>query len=155
MKNIQKIGILVAVVLAAGAAITSSAAAQERPYRASLNYIGLGFPCGAYSGSGTALHLGATSESGTYCAQEWVGEALLHLTGQGTQIAANGSNLTYVFDEIVDFTTEPFTAEGTFTITGGTGRFAAATGSGTFHTIGTSIQGGFSLSINYDGRITY
>ena len=58
----------------------------------------------------------------------------------------------FVVDE--DFNTVPFTAIGTFTITGGTGRFEGATGGGTFDTIGLFLDEGWDSASNTTGRST-
>ncbi len=149
--------LLIAAVLSLGA-VTSTprmATAEERPYMAGVDLLAVGFPCGVYAGSGTATHLGAITESGSYCVLEFVGPGLARLAGEGTQTAANGDKLMFEFNEIANFNTVPFTAVGTFTITGGTGRFAGATGGGTFNTTGTVLEVGFALHINYTGTITY
>ena len=131
---------------------------KPRPYKAKAEYLAVGFPCGVFEGSGKATHLGKITESGSYCAGEPVGPVgpgLFPLSGEATQVAANGDTLTYTFEEIVDFNTEPFTAIGIFNITGGTGRFAGATGGGTFFTEGVFLDEGLGLSIEYEGEITY
>ena len=91
------------------------AVAKELPYKAMIEAVAEGFPMGVYGASGNASHLGRITESGSYTA-EFVGPGLAHNVGEGTQIAANGDTLTFV--EIVDFTVEPFSANGTFSITG-------------------------------------
>lgn len=138
------------------AAAARASAAEERPFKAEIEGLGVGVPCGVVSEApGTASHFGNIVQSGIYCGLEFVGPGLLHLAGEGTQTAANGDGITFTFDEIVDFNTVPFTAEGTFIITGGTGRFAGATGGGTFHTIGTLLGETFTLNIKYEGTISY
>jgi hypothetical protein len=150
--------VVIAIALFVGAmALTPNVAmAKERPYKATMEYLAMGFPDGIYAGSGNATHLGRTTESGSYTVVEFVGPGLAHLTGEGTQVAANGDTLSYTFDEIVDFNVEPFTAVGSFTITGGTGRFEGATGGGSFDTIGVFLRSGaLGLSIEYEGKIDY
>lgn len=152
--------LLIAAALSVGAmALSPNVAFAEkhpsRPYKATIEGLAVGFPCGVYAASGKAAHLGKITESGTYCAGEPVGPGLFPLSGEGTQVAANGDTLTYTFEEIVDFSTEPFTAFGIFTITGGTGRFAGATGGGTFTTVGMFLDEGLGLSIEFEGTIAY
>lgn len=131
------------------------ATAVERPYNATIEALAVGFPSGVYCATGTATHLGLITEFGTYEVVGPAGPGLFFLTGEGTQIAANGDTISFTFDEIVDFNTEPFTAVGTFTITGGTGRFDGATGGGSFNTIGLFLAEGLGLSIEYEGTINY
>jgi len=148
---------LIAVVVSVGAmALTpSQAMAEKRPYRAAIEALAVGFPSGVYDATGIATHLGKIIEFGTYEVVGPAGPGLFFLAGEGTQIAANGDALYFTFDEIVDFNVEPFTAEGTFTITGGTGRFEDATGGGTFNTVGQFLDEGLGLMIHYDGTIDY
>ena len=131
------------------------ALAKDRPYKATIEALAVGFPSGVYNSSGKASHLGRITESGTYSVVEFVGPGLAHLMGEGTQIAANGDTLSFTFDEIVDFNVSPFEAVGTFTITGGTGRFEDATGGGSFNTSGVFLDEGLGLSIEYKGSIDY
>lgn len=147
------------IFIGATAATHDASAAKElysRPYKATIEGVADGFPCGIYSASGKATHLGKVVEFGSYCAGTPTELGLTPLVGEGTQVAENGDTLTYTFQELVDFSTDPFTAAGTFTITGGTGRFSGATGGGTFATTGTFLEGGrLGLSIEFDGTITY
>jgi hypothetical protein len=102
------------------------------------------FPMGCHfegHGEGVALHLGKiiTTDIGTFP------------NGEGTVVAANGDLLT--------FASNNFT--GTMTITGGTGRFAGATGSltGAFTVVGTPVFGDgvvkTSVTWHLEGTITY
>lgn len=132
-----------------------SQAGTSVPFKARVTGLAVGNPCGTYTAEGNAAHLGAITESGSYCVVEVLGPGLLRLTGEGTQVAANGDTLSFTFDEVVNLTTEPFTGEATFVITGGTGRFEGATGGGTFSTTGTVAGDTFSLDIEYEGTISY
>ncbi len=55
----------------------------------------------------------------------------------------------------MDLSGNPLTGAATFTITGGTGRFAGATGGGTFASTGTAAGDTFDLGIEYTGAISY
>ena len=112
-----------------------------------IEAVAEGFPTGVYGASGNALHLDRVIESGSYN-PGFVVPGLAHNVVEGTQIAANGDTLSFTFDEIVDVNVEPFTGNGTFSITGGTGRFKGATGGGTFATLGEFLADGrLGLSI--------
>lgn len=134
----------------------NQAKAGERPFKATIEALAVGDDqSGVYDSSGKAAHLGRITEYGTYQFIGSAGPGLFYLEGEGTQVAANGDTLSFTFDEIVDFTTVPFTAAGCFTVTGGTGRFEGATGGGTFDTIGLPLDEGLGLSIEYKGTIDY
>jgi len=146
---------LVALILMLAPAVARSAEDQSRPFTANIAVVGTGFPCGTYTATGTATHLGAITESGTYCVVEILGPGLVHLAGEGTQTGSNGDSLSFTFDEVANFNVNPLTAAGTFAVTGGTGRFTNATGGGTFATTGTASGDTFTLNITYTGAITY
>jgi hypothetical protein len=154
MKNLLRSLFVAAVSFGSGT--FNVAATEERPFKAEINGLAIGNPCGVVTDAvGTSAHFGAITQDGEYCGLGFVGPGLLHLVGQGSQTAANGDTITFTFDEIVDLNTVPFTADGTFVITGGTGRFTSATGGGTFHTVGLFMGDMFTLNIQYTGTITY
>jgi hypothetical protein len=70
-----------------------------------------------------------------------------------TLTAANGDTLTSVNDVAFDFSQDGSPATGTFTITGGTGRFARATGVGTLRNV--AMQGNAGFVIIQEGWISY
>ncbi|MBS0338939.1 MAG: hypothetical protein JSS56_00330 [Proteobacteria bacterium] len=147
-----------AYALLVGALIWASdvAAAGEQPFKAAIEAQAVGFPAGVYESSGIASGLGKITEAGNYHFVQYVQPGVAYLEGTGTQTAANGDTLSFTFNEIVNFNVTPFKAAGLFTITGGTGRFATATGGGTFATSGvfrSSVELG--LSIEYSGMIKY
>lgn len=146
---------LVALILLLTSPVARSAQDPSRPFTANIAVVGTGFPCGTYTATGTATHLGVITESGTYCVVEILGPGLVHLAGEGTQTGADGDSLSFTFDEVANFSVNPLTAAGTFAVTGGTGRFANATGGGTFATTGTASGDTFTLNITYTGSIAY
>ena len=125
------------------------------PFKARVTAVAVGSPCGTYTAEGTAAHMGAITEFGSYCIVGVLGPGLFQLAGEGTQVAANGDTITFTFSEVVDLSADPLTGSATFNVTGGTGRFADATGGGTFASTGTAEGDTFNLSIEYTGTIAY
>jgi len=112
----------------------------DRPFNASVSgTLVSNFPLITYTGTGSATHLGNTS----YSSSAGV------LTFTETLTAANGDTLV-----LHDVTTIVSGAEatGVWTVTGGTGRFAGAIGSGTSDTIHT---GRFNFTETWTGIISY
>lgn len=75
-------------------------------------------------------------------------------TGTVTISAANGDQVTFKFSGFLN----PYTGEGAgpLEITGGTGRFAGATGTGTFYAvIDLSTPANQSMTVLLDGIIRY
>jgi hypothetical protein len=117
--------------------------ATERPF--SLNGTGVAIPIvddngnvvGANpTGSGNATHLGMFTNTGHVdFTPDAANPTVLHPSGGGVFTAANGDKLTFVIvTGALDLTTGIGTGE--FAFTGGTGRFANATG----HTSGVIQQ---------------
>lgn len=143
------------LLLLAQAPLTHSRQNPSVPFKARIEAVAVGSPCGTYTGTGTAAHMGAIEEFGTYCIVGVLGPGLFQLAGEGTQVAANGDTVTFTFEEVVDLSGSPLTGTATFHITGGTGRFAGATGGGTFASTGTAAGDTFDLGIDYTGTISY
>ena len=94
---------------------------------------------------GTGTHIGKFSSSGT-TTLTWIGSDLW-FEGQGVMVAADGDKLFFdSFGWAWDGN-----GEGWFEITGGTGRFEGATGSGTLF---VSMGDDGVQSAVYDGRLT-
>ena len=117
--------------------------ATERPF--SLNGTGVAIPIvdgngnvvGAEpTGSGNATHLGMFTNTGHVdFTPDAANPTILHPSGGGVFTAANGDKLNFVIiNGALDLTTGIGT--GDFAFTGGTGRFATATG----HTSGVIEQ---------------
>jgi hypothetical protein len=111
------------------------------------------------SGTGIALHMGqvtwSSEEVANFCVDpDDPGRA--EVTGAFVITAANGDRLTGSYLSVVaaDFAAGTLTAQGDYMITGGTGRFAGATGGGTL-----SVAGGlaepFELEGAFVGTIVY
>lgn len=114
----------------------------------------------AYEGRGTATHLGRYTESNTHCMYvSGMTATTMEGTfdeGLSTITAANGDTLTYAYGGsfVVDFTTGLSTIEiEWWEITGGTGRFAHATGGGTGHLVQSIVDD--SAHGMYEGSIVY
>ncbi len=79
-------------------------------------------------GTGNATHLGRLTDDQSHCAAP---PSLAFTDGQFAFTAANGDRLqAHVLRDFVPLDPPLFTIDGHFTITGGTGRFAGATGGG-------------------------
>jgi hypothetical protein len=104
---------------------------------------------GNVTASGTATHLGLWTAVGSVTFTPDNG--VLRSNGAATFTAANGDKLEMVAEGALDPAT--FTDHGIFRFVGGTGRFAAVSGSADFVVTVNPITGGFELtlvgSINY------
>ncbi len=147
---------------------TSSAAADTNGTNLPFMSSGSGTivesgPNGSLSGSSSGLHMGAGEFIGSAftfflpppCQFGTVGDSVsLDLT------AANGDNLLVDINQNIcqSGTNQTYTATGTYTIEGGTGRFANATGSGTSSTQavfpGSSPSGSGSFTFTLDGTVS-
>jgi hypothetical protein len=131
---------LVALFALLGAIPTSAAASTEVPFRATLTETSSAAPCGGtllcvtVNGIGQATHLGRTSESSSPVVDTSTSPApgCFSETRTTTLTAANGDQITLAGPGQV-CNTSPTTAStlDTWTVTGGTGRFSGASGSGT------------------------
>ena len=114
-----------------------------------------GVLAGTTSGAGRATHLGrvttSTTETLDFTASA-TGAALIR-EGLMTMVAANGDELHWAYSGTASApgATGDVDLGGTFTVTGGTGRFATATGGGTF-TGSASVVTGLGL-LSYQGTI--
>jgi hypothetical protein len=135
---------------------TMPASAVERPF--ALNGAGVatlitneaGIPIGAIpTGSGTATHLGRWTVSGNV--QYTPDNGKLRSSGQATLTAANGDQLNFEIDGMLDPAT--FVDQGVFRFIGGTGRFEGASGSINFVVNINPLTGGFELTAV--GKIDY
>lgn len=113
----------------------ASAAAEQVPFKGTFNATGTavaGDRCPVLTveihGTGNATHLGRLTNDQSHCAAP---PSLAFTDGVFTLTAASGDQVrgTY-FGEFVPLDPPLFTVDGHFTITGGTGRFAGATGGG-------------------------
>jgi hypothetical protein len=126
---------VVAATAVSLASIAVSAVAAETPFKGTVNAVETGvtaFPIRSITreGGGTATYLGKYTEHLT-------GQIFLptrHLTGAATFTAANGDTLTATVDgQATPTTPGVLSVVEVYTITGGTGRFADATGTIMLH----------------------
>jgi hypothetical protein len=147
---------LVAASAISLASIAASAGAAETPFKGTANAVETSqvvFPIASITrdGTGTATHLGKYTSHLT--AQ--INILTRHATGAAIFTAANGDTLTTTVDGQATPTTTPgvLSIVEVYTITGGTGRFADATGTFTLEIILTQATGvstgAFSGSIDH------
>ena len=126
---------VVAVTAVSLASIAVSAVAAETPFKGTVNAVETGvtvFPIRSITreGGGTATYLG--KYTGHITGQ--INLMTRHLTGAATFTAANGDTLTATVDgQATPTTPGMLSVVEVYTITGGTGRFADATGTITLH----------------------
>ena len=126
---------LVAAFAVSLASVAVSAVAAETPFKGTVSAVETGetaFPFRTITreGGGTATYLGKYTEHNTM--QIFI--PTLHGTGAATFTAANGDTLTTTVDGQATRTGDTtLSIVENYTITGGTGRFADATGSFTLH----------------------
>jgi hypothetical protein len=126
---------VVAATAVSLASIAVSAVAAETPFKGTVNAVETGvtvFPIRSITreGGGTATYLGKYTEHIT----GQINVLTRHLTGAATFTAANGDTLTATVDgQATPTTPGVLSVVEVYTITGGTGRFADATGTITLH----------------------
>jgi hypothetical protein len=120
-----------------------SAAAVERPF--SLTGAGT-VTDGIINASGRATHLGLFTEAGElFITPDPNNPTVALATGRATFTAANGDQLEAVIEDgSLDLTTGIGT--GVFRFTGGTGRFAGASGTGNFVVNQNLVTGAFEIT---------
>ena len=107
-----------------------------------------------FLGTGQVTHLGKAGQAGSLTLEEPDDTGAFPGSGSVTMTAANGDTLTFDYVGYLN----PATGEGigTFKFTGGTGRFANASGCGTFDAlIDVSQPVAQAMSVVLDGQISY
>ena len=129
--------------------VALSASAVERPFKLTgiTQLTGNPFaPEGAgMVGAGTATHLGNWTNTGSFFL-----EPNLHGYGAIDLVAANGDHLNFTAEGNAD---PSFNVVATYSITGGTGRFAGASGTGDF--VGHLNPQDFVITYTATGTIDY
>jgi hypothetical protein len=149
---------VVCLVLAAG--LSPAAAKPPRPFHGRVTAVwdnifdGLFAPPANFEGGGPVTHMGNTTQTGTLYLEPLDENGLFPGYGSVTIVAANGDAVSFDYEgELNGVTGEGI---GTFTFTGGTGRFAGATGQGTFDAlIDLSMHANQPMTVTLDGTISY
>lgn len=117
---------------------------------------GIFAPPANFTGGGPVTHMGNTVQTGTLILMPVSPDLSVPIPGFGsvTITAANGDQLTFDYEGLLLASTGE--GIGTFTFTGGTGRFANATGEGTFYAlIDTSLETNQPMTVKLNGKISY
>lgn len=143
---------------------TAGPASAETPFRSRITVQAVFVPtstpgvlAGTVSGAGHAAHLGkvtlTTTEVLDFASSP--GTAIVR-DGRMVTVAANGDQLRWSYSGTGSLPPDAngnIPLSGTFVITGGTGRFSDASGSGHFRGVGNVVTG--IASVSYLGTISY
>ncbi len=117
-------------------------------------FNGLFAPPATFTGTSQVTHMGHTLQQGTLVLGAPDENFVAPGSGFVTMTAANGDELTFYYEGLLYAATGE--GIGTFTFTSGTGRFANATGGGTFYAlIDTSLPENQPMTVVLDGQIDY
>lgn len=157
-RHVRVYSLCLLVVFGVGA---SPAAAEERPFHGRVEatwdnvFDAFTDTPATFTGGGPVTHMGKTTQTGTLTLDPVPNaDGLYPGYGSVTITAANGDKLTFDYEGLLN----PITGEGTgtFTFTGGTGRFVDATGGGTFDaSIDLSLPDDQPMTVILDGKINY
>jgi hypothetical protein len=163
MPRARRFVLVLSVVMVMGFGAASRAQEQSRPFRATLegfaNPMPTSDPCILVNdehGTGHAQHLGRI----TWESQETVNLCSnpegADINGQIRITAANGDVLVADYEALghLDFSANTVSASGTYVVSGGTGRFADASGGGAISAAG-SLLPPFELVAGMIGDISY
>lgn len=138
----------------------ATAVAADRPFKARVSatwdniFLALVAPPASFQGGGPVTHMGNTAQAGSLVLQAPSAPGIFPGYGTVTITAANGDRLT--FDYVGTLNAITGKGIGTFIFTGGTGRFANASGSGTFYAlIDLSLPSSQHMTVDLDGKIDY
>lgn len=156
-RNVMSAILLTAMILPA-----STLAGENKPFKVSLltqEHVGFSPDCpskfgGTTTGTGNGTHLGKVSFSATDCITPM--EDHFTFKGEFTVVATNGDKIVGNYDgSFVPINNGPMyrLSDATFEITGGTGRFAQATGSADLK--GTQNTKTGKGTLKADGTISY
>lgn len=108
------------------------------------------------SGTGHATHMGNITWSSTETVDTCASPDVALVEGQFQLVGANGDQVTGTYRTVarLDFATSEVMAAGLYRITGGTGAFVSASGSGVIKAEG-SLLPPFEIAGELTGRITF
>ncbi len=139
---------------------TAQAPRPERPFQGRVEavwdnvFLGLVAPPARFVGISQVSHMGRSTQAGTLTLSPPNMFGIAPGIGSVTITAANGDTLSFDYTGGLNAVTGE--GLGTFIFTGGTGRFAGATGSGTFRAlINLNFSVNQPMTVVLDGRIRY
>jgi hypothetical protein len=154
------LGLAVALCLGVGARVSSAGGNHPLPFHGDVTatwdniFNGLFAPPANFVGGGPVTHMGNTTQTGTLTLEAPIAPGMFPGFGSVTIVAANGDSVSFDYLGVLDAVTGEGT--GTFTFTGGTGRFADVSGQGTFDAlIDLSFPSGQPMTVTLDGSISY
>jgi hypothetical protein len=152
------VGLLVAGLSATAGAAHANPGGNDLPLRVSGS--GTTFGAGPFSATVHGTHIGTGTFSGFSTVSGFpspCGVGGAPFVGTATLTAANGDTINQtVSGTVCQSGPSTFLATGTYTITGGTGRFSTASGSGTTRTdtdFSSGVPGPFTATV--DGTISF
>jgi hypothetical protein len=135
-------------------------ASAVRPFKGNVTatwdniFLALVAPPAHFAGGGPVTHMGMTTQAGTLVLEAPIAPGVFPGHGSVTITAANGDTVS--FDYVGLLFADTGEGVGTFTFTGGTGRFAHVSGSGTFDAqIDLSLPDHQPMTVVLDGRISF
>jgi hypothetical protein len=148
---------LALLLVAAG---TAPAKPQALPFKGWVKatwdniLLGLLNPPATFVGGGPVTHMGITTQTGDLVLMPTMDPTIFTGFGSVTITAANGSTVSFDYEGMLFVATGE--GIGTFTFTGGTGKFANVTGNGTFYAlIDLSLPDNQPMTVELNGRITF
>ncbi len=157
--NLRRLSVLGLALLLTLATVSPAVAKNDRPFKGQATgtwdniFNGLFNPPANFAGVGPVTHMGLTTQQGTAILGPPIAEGVFPGFGSVTITAANGDQLTLNYEGLLNAATGE--GLGVVTFTGGTGRFANATGGGTYYAIIDLSLPNQPMTLSVDGRINY